>query len=123
MRDNSNKGILKDVDLKMVSAAATIADSDKLYTRLQGNTSTPRHIIYEINANDPVATWPVIGNNPATTALSGGKNQLGNWIHVLSGQETTAHNCYGLGTPNCVELGHTDKLEMPKTQTIDQANK
>ena len=67
----------------------------------------------ENHASDPVGSIPILlGGNPATTS----ENNLNKgWIARISdifGDNSSVHNCYGLGQRQCVTDGYRTKVDL-----------
>ena len=119
-RDPANRGALSGTELKMVGPATHVANADRQYVYLQGDSATPRHIQIENNANDFVGSQ--IGGNPPTMHdAPAGQGWWGS-IPDIFGSPASAHNCYGLGNQTCRDLKYRYENNdfMRPMQTIDQ---
>ncbi|WP_439328534.1 hemagglutinin repeat-containing protein, partial [Lonepinella sp. BR2357] len=118
--ENRTKGILSDTTLKMVGPATDVTRANTFLSGLQG--SSTQSILFENDGNDPVGT--LIGGNPATSKTNVYNK---NWWNILTdvvGDNSSSHNCHGLGQPQCIEDGYRkDKeLYMHKEKTISDFN-
>ena len=127
--DNREKKLLSNTTVKMVGPAADVTRADGYLSQLQTGkerTTSDGSIRIENHASDPVGSMPILlGGNPATTS----ENNLNKgWIARISdifGDNSSVHNCYGLGQKQCVIDGYRTKvdLKMGNEQTIFNLNK
>ena len=127
--DNRDKKLLSGTTIKMVGPAADVTRADGYLSQLQTGkerTTSDGSIRIENHASDPVGSMPILlGGNPATTS----ENNLNKgWIARISdifGDNSSVHNCYGLGQKQCVIDGYRTKvdLKMGNEQTIFNLNK
>ena len=127
--DNQAKKLLSGTTIKMVGPAADVTRADGYLSQLQTGkerTTSDGSIRIENHASDPVGSMPILlGGNPATTS----ENNLNKgWIARISdifGDNSSVHNCYGLGQRQCVTDGYRTKvdLKMGNEQTIFNLNK
>ncbi|WP_302998445.1 hemagglutinin repeat-containing protein [uncultured Haemophilus sp.] len=127
--DNQAKKLLSGTTIKMVGPAADVTRADGYLSQLQTGkerTASDGSIRIENHASDPVGSMPILlGGNPATAS----ENNLNKgWIARISdifGDNSSVHNCYGLGQKQCVIDGYRTKvdLKMGNEQTIFNLNK
>ena len=127
--DNRAKKLLLGTTIKMVGPAADVTRADGYLSQLQTGkerTTSDGSIRIENHSSDPVGSMPILlGGNPATTS----ENNLNKgWIARISdifGDNSSVHNCYGLGQIQCVTDGYRTKvdLKMGNEQTIFNLNK
>ena len=127
--DNRAKKLLSGTTIKMVGPAADVTRADGYLSQLQTGkerTTSDGSIRIENHASDPVGSMPILlGGNPATTS----ENNLNKgWIARISdifGDNSSVHNCHGLGQRQCVIDGYRTKrdLKMGNEQTIFNLNK
>ena len=127
--DNRDKKLLSGTTIKMVGPAANVTRADGYLSQLQTGkerTTSDGSIRIENHASDPVGSMPILlGGNPATAS----ENNLNKgWIARISdifGDNSSVHNCYGLGQKQCVIDGYRTKvdLKMGNEQTIFNLNK
>ena len=127
--DNRAKKLLSGTTIKMVGPAADVTRADGYLSQLQTGkerTTSDGSIRIENHASDPVGSMPILlGGNPATTS----ENNLNKgWIARISdifGDNSSVHNCYGLGQQQCVIDGYRTKgdLKMGNEETIFNLNK
>ena len=127
--DNREKKLLSNTTVKMVGPAADVTRADGYLSQLQTGkerTASNGSIRIENHASDPVGSMPILlGGNSATTS----ENNLNKgWIARISdifGDNSSVHNCYGLGQRQCVTDGYRTKvdLKMGNEQTIFNLNK
>ena len=127
--DNREKKLLSNTSVKMVGPAADITRADGYLSQLQTGkerTTSDGSIRIENHASDPVGSMPILlGGNPATTS----ENNLNKgWIARISdifGDNSSVHNCYGLGQKQCVTDGYRTKvdLKMGNEETIFNLNR
>ena len=127
--DNRAKKLLSGTTIKMVGPAADVTRADGYLSQLQTGkerTTSDGSIRIENHASDPVGSMPILlGGNSATAS----ENNLNKgWIARISdifGDNSSVHNCYGLGQQQCVIDGYRTKgdLKMGNEQTIFNLNK
>ena len=127
--DNRAKKLLSGTTIKMVGPAADVTRADGYLSQLQTGkerTTSDGSIRIENHASDPVGSMPILlGGNSATTS----ENNLNKgWVERISdifGDNSSVHNCYGLGQRQCVTDGYRTKvdLKMGNEQTIFNLNK
>ena len=127
--DNRAKKLLSGTTIKMVGPAADVTRADGYLSQLQTGkerTTSDGSIRIENHASDPVGSMPILlGGNSATTS----ENNLNKgWVERISdifGDNSSVHNCYGLGQKQCVTDGYRTKvdLKMGNEQTIFNLNK
>ena len=127
--DNRDKKLLSGTTIKMVGPAADVTRADGYLSQLQTGkerTTSDGSIRIENHASDPVGSMPILlGGNPATTS----ENNLNKgWIARISdifGDNSSVHNCYGLGQKQCVTDGYRTEgdLKMGNEKTIFNLNK
>ena len=113
----------------MVGPAADVTRADGYLSQLQTGKerkTSDGSIRIENHASDPVGSMPILlGGNPATTS----ENNLNKgWIARISdifGDNSSVHNCYGLGQKQCVIDGYRTKvdLKMGNEETIFNLNR
>ncbi|TCP10706.1 hypothetical protein EV697_1191, partial [Bisgaardia hudsonensis] len=128
-KDPQNNGILSNTQLKMVGPAANVTRADRILTILQGKgevrTSKEGSIIIENNKHDPVGNWFFIGGNPATNDTNTKNKNLFKILRDVVGDNSSSHNCHGLGQQQCETDGYRteeDKGIMQPEQTIFELN-
>ena len=127
--DNQAKKLLSGTTIKMVGPAADVTRADGYLSQLQTGkerTTSDGSIRIENHASDPVGSMPILlGGNPATTS----ENNLNKgWVERISdifGDNSSVHNCYGLGQKQCITDGYRTKvdLKMGNEETIFNLNK
>ena len=127
--DNRDKKLLSGTTIKMVGPAADVTRADGYLSQLQTGkerTTSDGSIRIENHASDPVGSMPILlGGNPSTTS----ENNLNKgWIARISdifGDNSSVHNCYGLGQKQCVIDGYRTKvdLKMGNEETIFNLNR
>ena len=127
--DNRDKKLLSGTTIKMVGPAADVTRADGYLSQLQTGkerTTSDGSIRIENHASDPVGSMPILlGGNPATAS----ENNLNKgWIARISdifGDNSSVHNCYGLGQKQCVTDGYRTEgdLKMGNEKTIFNLNK
>ena len=127
--DNRAKKLLSGTTIKMVGPAADVTRADGYLSQLQTGkerTTSDGSIRIENHASDPVGSMPILlGGNPSTTS----ENNLNKgWIARISdifGDNSSVHNCYGLGQKQCVIDGYRTKvdLKMGNEETIFNLNR
>ena len=127
--DNRAKKLLSGTTIKMVGPAADVTRADGYLSQLQTGkerTTSDGSIRIENHASDPVGSMPILlGGNSATAS----ENNLNKgWIARISdifGDNSSVHNCYGLGQQQCVIDGYRTKgdLKMGNEETIFNLNK
>ena len=123
-----NKGLLAKTKMKMVGPATDVTRADNILNRLQGKgevrQSREGSILVENSKYDAIGSWWIIGGNPYTTET---KAQDKNSVAVLRdifGDNSSSHNCYGLGQRQCVKDGYRKEgdLVMHPEKTIFELN-
>ena len=127
--DNRAKKLLSGTTIKMVGPAADVTRADGYLSQLQTGKermASDGSIRIENHASDPVGSMPILlGGNPATTS----ENNLNKgWIARISdifGDNSSVHNCHGLGQQQCVTDGYRTEgdLKMGNERTIFELNK
>ena len=127
--DNREKKLLSNTTVKMVGPAADVTRADGYLSQLQTGkerTASNGSIRIENHASDPVGSMPILlGGNSATTS----ENNLNKgWIARISdifGDNSSVHNCHGLGQKQCIIDGYRTKvdLKMGNEETIFNLNK
>ncbi|WP_132025078.1 hemagglutinin repeat-containing protein [Bisgaardia hudsonensis] len=128
-KDPQNKGILSNTQLKMVGPAANVIRADRILTILQGKgevrTSKEGSIIIENNKHDPIGNWFFIGGNPATNDTNTKNKNLFKILRDVVGDNSSSHNCHGLGQPQCETDGYRTEQNngnMQPERTIFELN-
>ncbi|BFU64113.1 hemagglutinin repeat-containing protein [Rodentibacter abscessus] len=130
-KENQEKKILSGTLVKMVGPAADVTRSDNRLSRLQTGESRNESnkegsIRIENHESDPVGSMPLLlGGNPATMNDNEHNHWLGKKILNMFGDDSSVHNCHGLGQEQCVTDGYRrkDDLMMNKEQRIYELNK
>ena len=82
-------------------------------------------ILVENSKYDAIGSWWIIGGNPYTIDTKDEKkNTIATLIDIF-GDNSSAHNCYGLGQPQCVKDGYRKDekdLVMYPEKTIFELN-
>jgi len=104
------KKVLKGAEITYYGAAANAQNGADLYEKLGGKDGG---FHMEINAYDPVAGLPFIGDNPGTYAENRGYNSLAEAIKAIWGGDVSSHSCYGRAGNGCVE-----KYGIPTMETV-----
>ena len=127
--DNREKKLLSNTTVKMVGPAANVTRADGYLSQLQTGkerTTSDGSIRIENHASDPVGSMPILlGGNPATTSENNLNKGLVERISDIFGDNSSVHNCHGLGQKQCVIDGYRTKvdLKMGNEQTIFNLNK
>ena len=127
--DNREKKLLSNTTVKMVGPAADVTRADGYLSQLQTGkerTASNGSIRIENHASDPVGSMPILlGGNPATTSENNLNKGLVERISDIFGDNSSVHNCHGLGQRQCVIDGYRTKrdLKMGNEQTIFNLNK
>ncbi|OOS02142.1 hypothetical protein B0186_00590 [Canicola haemoglobinophilus] len=128
-QENRDAKLLSGTKIKMVGPAANVTHADKVLSKLQTGkerSSSEGSIRIENHEQDPVGSIPLIlGGNPATMNDNTKNRQWGERIADMFGNDSSMHNCYGLGQKQCVKDGYRkeEDLLMNKEQTIYDLNK
>ena len=127
--ENRNNTVLSDTKVKMVGPAANVTNADNVLSRLQTGKARANgkgSIRIENHEQDPVGSMPIIlGGNPATMNDNEQNRGLIRRIIDMFGDNSSMHNCYGLGQEQCKRDGYRKEgdLMMNKEQTIYDLNK
>ncbi|QPB43232.1 hemagglutinin repeat-containing protein [Rodentibacter haemolyticus] len=130
-KENQEKKILSGTLVKMVGPAADVTRSDNRLSRLQTGESRNESnkegsIRIENHESDPVGSMPLLlGGNPATMKDNEHNHWLGKKLLDMFGDDSSVHNCHGLGQKQCVTDGYRKEgdLIMNKEQRIYELNK
>ncbi|MGY6771812.1 two-partner secretion domain-containing protein [Gallibacterium sp. ZY190522] len=128
--ENREAKLLSGTTIKMVGPAANVTYADGILSRLQTGkerTSSEGSIRIENHQQDPVGRVPIIlgGNLPTMNDNLQNRGGIQRIIDMF-GDNSSMHNCYGLGQGQCVTDGYRkskDDLIMNKEQTIFELNK
>ncbi|MFZ7203305.1 hemagglutinin repeat-containing protein [Avibacterium avium] len=128
--ENREAKLLSGTTIKMVGPAANVTYADGILSRLQTGkerTSSEGSIRIENHQQDPVGRVPIIlgGNLPTMNDNLQNRGGIQRIIDMF-GDNSSMHNCYGLGQSQCVTDGYRkseDDLIMNKEQTIFELNK
>ncbi|MFU2089804.1 hemagglutinin repeat-containing protein [Avibacterium avium] len=128
--ENREAKLLSGTTIKMVGPAANVTYADGILSRLQTGkerTSSESSIRIENHQQDPVGRVPIIlgGNLPTMNDNLQNRGGIQRIIDMF-GDNSSMHNCYGLGQSQCVTDGYRkseDDLIMNKEQTIFELNK
>ncbi len=127
--ENRNNKLLSDTAVKMVGPATNVAHADNVLSGLQtgkARTNGEGSIRIENHEQDPVGSLPVIlGGNPSTMNDNTQDRGFIRRIVDMFGDNSSMHNCYGLGQDQCITDGYRKEgdLMMNKEQTIYDLNK
>ena len=127
--DNREKKLLSNTTVKMVGPAADVTRADGYLSQLQTGkerTTSDGSIRIENHASDPVGSMPILlGGNPATTSENNLNKGLVERISDIFGDNSSVHNCHGLGQRQCITDGYRTEgdLKMGNEQTIFNLNK
>ena len=127
--DNREKKLLSNTTVKMVGPAADVTRADGYLSQLQTGkerTASNGSIRIENHASDPVGSMPILlGGNPATTSENNLNKGLVERISDIFGDNSSVHNCHGLGQRQCITDGYRTEgdLKMGNEQTIFNLNK
>ncbi len=127
--ENREAKLLSGTTIKMVGPAANVTHADEVLSGLQTGTkreSSEGSIRIENHKQDPVGSLPVLlGGNPATMNDNTQNRGFIRRILDMFGDNSSTHNCYGLGQKQCVTDGYRKDrtgLIMNKEQTIYDLN-
>ncbi|MDU5839861.1 MAG: hemagglutinin repeat-containing protein, partial [Haemophilus parainfluenzae] len=108
--DNREKKLLSNTTVKMVGPAADVTRADGYLSQLQTGkerTTSDGSIRIENHASDPVGSMPILlGGNPATTSENNLNKGLVERISDIFGDNSSVHNCHGLGQRQCITDGY-----------------
>ena len=127
--DNQAKKLLSGTTIKMVGPAADVTRADGYLSQLQTGkerTASNGSIRIENHASDPVGSMPILlGGNPATTSENNLNKGLVERISDIFGDNSSVHNCHGLGQRQCITDGYRTEgdLKMGNEETIFNLNK
>ncbi|MDU5822052.1 MAG: hemagglutinin repeat-containing protein [Haemophilus parainfluenzae] len=127
--DNREKKLLSNTTVKMVGPAADVTRADGYLSQLQTGkerTTSDGSIRIENHASDPVGSMPILlGGNPATTSENNLNKGLVERISDIFGDNSSVHNCHGLGQRQCITDGYRTEgdLKMGNEETIFNLNK
>ena len=127
--DNRDKKLLSGTTIKMVGPAADVTRADGYLSQLQTGkerTTSDGSIRIENHASDPVGSMPILlGGNPATTSENNLNKGLVERISDIFGDNSSVHNCHGLGQRQCITDGYRTEgdLKMGNEETIFNLNK
>ena len=127
--DNREKKLLSNTTVKMVGPAADVTRADGYLSQLQTGkerTTSNGSIRIENHASDPVGSMPILlGGNPATTSENNLNKGLVERISDIFGDNSSVHNCHGLGQRQCITDGYRTEgdLKMGNEETIFNLNK
>lgn len=97
-------------DMKMVGPAADVAATDQVLNQLQGfgnqrnAQNADRSILIENHKMDFIGS--LIGGNPYTVTTNTRDKDRWTTIKDIFGDDTSPHNCYGLGNRRCITDGY-----------------
>ncbi|MDA3979221.1 hemagglutinin repeat-containing protein [Gallibacterium sp. AGMB14963] len=127
-KENQENKLLSGTRIKMVGPAANVSRADNTLSYLQTGekrTSAEGSIRIENHQSDVVGSLPIIlGGNPATMKDNWKNHGFGKKLLDIFGDNSSVHNCYGLGQPQCTDDGYRkkDNLIMNKERTIFELN-
>ncbi|WGE55454.1 hemagglutinin repeat-containing protein [Actinobacillus equuli subsp. equuli] len=129
-KENRDDKLLSGTTVKMVGPATNVTHADNVLSVLQtGKERTNREgsIRIENHEQDPVGSMPIIlGGNPATMNDNEQNRGVIRRVIDMFGDNSSMHNCYGLGQKQCVTDGYRKNekdLIMNKEQTIYDLNR
>ncbi|WP_241971148.1 hypothetical protein [Actinobacillus lignieresii] len=129
-KENRDDKLLSSTTVKMVGPATNVTHADNVLSVLQtGKERTNREgsIRIENHEQDPVGSIPIIlGGNPATMNDNEQNRGVIRRVIDMFGDNSSMHNCYGLGQKQCVTDGYRKNekdLIMNKEQTIYDLNR
>ena len=112
-KENQDNAILSGTDMKMVGTATNLDKADSKLAQLQGygevrkTQEAQNHSIrVENHEKDLVAGFPVGFNNEVTTNTNIKNKGRFKIIKDIFGGDSSVHNCYGLGQPQCERDGY-----------------
>ncbi|AKG08379.1 hypothetical protein AAX05_01465 [Moraxella bovoculi] len=98
--------------MKFNKPTCTEAEKSAISIHVQGHTADPVHRIIGLNAPTGGATKP-------DNALGGIKEA----VNSVLGKETSAHNCYGVGTDQCAKADLLESKEPMKWTPVYKLEK
>ncbi len=126
---NREAKLLSGTAIKMVGPAADVTHADEVLSGLQTGKqreSSEGSIRIENHQQDPVGSLPILlGGNPATMNDNTQNRGFIRRILDMFGDNSSMHNCYGLGQKQCVTDGYRKEekdLIMNNEQTIYDLN-
>ncbi len=126
---NREAKLLSGTTIKMVGPAADVTHADEVLSGLQTGKqreSSEGSIRIENHQQDPVGSLPILlGGNPATMNDNTQNRGFIRRILDMFGDNSSMHNCYGLGQKQCVTDGYRKEekdLIMNNEQTIYDLN-
>lgn len=130
-QENREAKLLSDTKVKMVGPAANVTNSDNTLSQLQTGSSRNEankasSIRIENHKLDPVGSLPIVlGGNPSTMNDNHENRGVIQRMIDMFGDNSSMHNCYGLGQVQCIKDGYRQKgdLMMNKEQTIYDLNR
>ncbi|EPZ01344.1 hypothetical protein [Mannheimia haemolytica] len=129
-QENREAKLLSDTKVKMVGPAANVTNSDNTLSQLQTGSSRNEankagSIRVENHKLDPVGSLPIVlGGNPSTMNDNHENRGVIRRMIDMFGDNSSMHNCYGLGQKQCVTDGYRkEDLIMNKEKTIFELNK
>ncbi|WP_324681468.1 two-partner secretion domain-containing protein [Bibersteinia trehalosi] len=130
-KENREAKLLSDTKVKMVGPAANVTNSDNTLSQLQTGSSRNEankagSIRIENHKLDPVGSLPIVlGGNPSTMNDNHENRGVIQRMIDMFGDNSSMHNCYGLGQVQCIKDGYRQKgdLMMNKEQTIYDLNR
>ncbi|WP_279426938.1 hypothetical protein [Glaesserella parasuis] len=127
--ENREAKLLSGTTIKMVGPAADVTHADEVLSELQTGKqreSPEGSIRIENHQQDPVGSLPILlDGNPATMDDNTQNRGFIRRILDMFGDNSSMHNCYGLGQKQCVKDGYRKEekdLIMNKEQTIFDLN-
>ena len=125
-KENREAKILSDTLVKMVGPAANVTNADNTLSQLQtgdlrNEVNKEGAIRIENHKFDPVGSLPIIlGGNPSTMKDNEQNRGVVRRIVDMFGDNSSMHNCYGLGQEQCKNDGYRKEgdLIMNKEQNI-----
>ncbi|WP_235444348.1 two-partner secretion domain-containing protein [Gallibacterium anatis] len=127
-KENRENKLLSGTIIKMVGPAANVSRADNALSYLQTGEkriSAEGAIRIENHQSDVVGSLPIIlGGNPATMNDNWNNKAFGKKLLDIFGDNSSVHNCYGLGQRQCGEDGYRkkDDLRMNKEKNIFELN-
>ncbi|MDY4281577.1 MAG: hemagglutinin repeat-containing protein, partial [[Pasteurella] mairii] len=126
--ENREAKLLSGTTIKMVGPAADVTHADEVLSGLQTGKqreSSEGSIRIENHQQDPVGSLPILlGGNPATMDDNSQNRGFIRRTLDMFGDNSSMHNCYGLGQEQCKNDGYRKEGEliMNKEQTIFDLN-
>ncbi|WP_279422785.1 hypothetical protein [Glaesserella parasuis] len=126
--ENREAKLLSGTTIKMVGPAADVTHADEVLSELQTGKqreSPEGSIRIENHQQDPVGSLPILlDGNPATMDDNTQNRGFIRRILDMFGDNSSMHNCYGLGQEQCKNDGYRKEGEliMNKEQTIFDLN-